>query len=640
MVGGAERRKIMFGFWASRHLIGEMQATDDLKLLREYAINQSESAFETVVSRYVRLVYSAALRQTRDPHLAEEVTQVVFTILATKAGILGDRTILSGWLFKTTRLVAMAQTRTAARQRHYEQEFQMQSEVQSNPPDPIWERISPLLDKALMQLSEKDRQAVLLRYFEDRSLAEIGGSFGIGEDAARMRINRALEKLHRYFSRQGIASTLVVLAGTLSANSVGAAPLALAKTVSVVAAAQGAATHGSTLILIEAALKLMAWTKAKTAIAVGAALLLTTGTGVVTTEIVHAVRAAHYPDIQGAWEGVMLLDEAGVAAGETSRTRLVLKITRTNGQYSATSDWIELGRKDVPMGKVSYDYPALRIQRNIRETWKLTLNDAATQMILDHAVHFTQNDPVLLRRTKTPASVPEKLLVGEFTPRPGSDLQGYWKGTIGTGQEAFPVSLKIAEQADGTFRAEGDDPMQGAIGRPVLVTYQRPSIKFMVASGTGMFEGQVNNDNSEIKGSWIQDGQSTPASIKRADYESEHALETLQNYSFASQEELQGHWRGSWIVPFGDVKVTIRCALDIAKLPDGSYLALLANIDQFGYDAPIAATDFHYEQRKVRMGWKWAGGKYEGRLKDGKLIGTWFQGGGGFPLVFERSGAT
>ena len=80
----------MFGFWASRHLIGEMQTTDDLKLLREYAINHSESAFETVVSRHVRLVYSAALRQTHDPHLAEEVTQVVFTILAKKAGRLGD----------------------------------------------------------------------------------------------------------------------------------------------------------------------------------------------------------------------------------------------------------------------------------------------------------------------------------------------------------------------------------------------------------------------------------------------------------------------------------------------------------------------------------------------------------------------
>jgi hypothetical protein len=162
----------------------------------------------------------------------------------------------------------------------------------------------------------------------------------------------------------------------------------------------------------------------------------------------------------------------------------------------------------------------------------------------------------------------------------------------------------------------------------------------VVASGTGMFEGEINDANSEITGDWIQDGLSTPASIKRADYEAEHALDTHRSYSFESKDDLQGHWKGSWIVPFGDIRVTIRCALDIAKLPDGSYVALLASLDQFGNDAPIPASDFQYDGPNVRMGWKWTEGKYEGRLKDGKLVGTWFQGGGGFPLVFKRSGQT
>lgn len=617
-----------------------MQATGDLELLREYATNNSESAFETLVSRHIRLVYSAALRQIHDPHSAEEVTQAVFIILAKKAKRLSNQTILSSWLFKTTRFVAMAQGRTAARQRHYEQEFHMQAEVQSNPSDPVWEQISPLLDEALMQLSEKDRHAVLLRFFEDRSLADIGSSFGTGEDAARMRINRALEKLHRYFRRHGISSTLAVLGGALAANSVHAAPVALAKSVSVAALAQGAATHGSSLILIQGALKLMAWAKAKTAIVLGTVLLLAGGSSVVTTRIVHAVRAAHYPDIQGAWEGTVLLDDAGVAAGEAARTRLVLKIAKTNGEYTATGDWIELGRRDVPLGKVDYDYPSLLIKRNVREIWKLTLNEAATQMIWDHAIHFIQPDPVLLRRTTTPDPVPEQLAVSEFTPRPGSDLQGYWKGVVGTGQDAFPVNLKIAEQADGTFRAEGDTPMQGAKGRPVLVTYQRPTIKGMVASGSGMFQGEITTDNSEISGSWIQNGQSTPASIKRADYEMEHAQDALGTYSFESQDDLQGHWKGAWIVSFGKVRVSIRLALDIAKLPDGAYSATLVHLDQFPNDAPIPASDFHYKRPSVRMGWKWVDGRYEGKLKDGKIKGTWFQGGGGFPLVFERSGPT
>src|SRR5262249_8210854 len=151
-----------------------MQAMDDLVLLREYQRNHSETAFETLVSRHLRLVYSAALRQTRDPYLAEEVTQAVFIILATKAGKISDKTILSGWLFKTTRFVAMAQRRRAAKRRHIEQEFHMQAEVLSNNSDPLWEQISPLLDEALMALGEQDRQAVLLRFFETKSLAEVG----------------------------------------------------------------------------------------------------------------------------------------------------------------------------------------------------------------------------------------------------------------------------------------------------------------------------------------------------------------------------------------------------------------------------------------------------------------------------------
>ena len=251
---------------------------DDLTLLRKYAASHSEAAFETLVSRHLRLVYSAAMRQIRDPHLAEEVTQAVFIILAKKAGRISDDTILSGWLYKTTRFVAMAQTREAARRRQYEQESNMQSEDQFDAPNLIWDQISPLLDEALAQLGEKDRQAVLLRFFEDKGLAEVGSYLGSGEDAARMRINRALEKLQRYFNRRGISSTTGIIAGAISANSVQAVPPALAKSVTAVAVAKGAAASGSTLTLIKGALKIMAWTKAKTAVVVGVCVLLAAGT--------------------------------------------------------------------------------------------------------------------------------------------------------------------------------------------------------------------------------------------------------------------------------------------------------------------------------------------------------------------------
>src|SRR5882757_1355704 len=215
-----------------------MQDLDDLTLLREYATRDSEAAFAELVSRRLNFVYSAALRQVRDPHLAEEITQAVFIILAQKAGKISDKTILAGWLFKTTRYAAIAQTRTAALRQQREQEAHMQTELQSAAPDPLWEQMSLLLDEALASLGESDRQAVLLRFFENKSLAEVGNELGTGEDNARKRVSRALEKLHRHFNKRGVSSTTAILTGTISAHSVQAAPMALAKSVATLALAK------------------------------------------------------------------------------------------------------------------------------------------------------------------------------------------------------------------------------------------------------------------------------------------------------------------------------------------------------------------------------------------------------------------
>ena len=125
---------------------------NDMTLLREYARSNSEAAFEMLVSRRVSFVYSAALRQVRNPELAEEITQAVFIILAQKAGRIPDKTMLTGWLFKTTRYAALAQMRAAGRRRQHEQEAHMQSEPQPSAPDLFWEQMSPLLDEALATL--------------------------------------------------------------------------------------------------------------------------------------------------------------------------------------------------------------------------------------------------------------------------------------------------------------------------------------------------------------------------------------------------------------------------------------------------------------------------------------------------------
>lgn len=168
--------------------------------------------------------------------------------------------------------------------------------------------------------------------------------------------------------------------------------------------------------------------------------------------------------------------------------------------------------------------------------------------------------------------------------------------------------------------------------------YNRPLVKLAPASGAGLFQGAINSNDSEIIGSWSQGGQSIPAAIKRADYQAEHAQDADKVYASNSKNDLQGHWKGSWVVTIAETTATIRLALDIAKLPDGSYSAMLSNIDDYLND-PIPASAFRYDPPDVRMEWKWKGGAYEGKLKDGKIVGTWFQGGGGFSLVFERNGS-
>ena len=257
-----------------------------MELVRDYAAHQSEQAFETLVSRHVSLVYSAALRQVHDPHLAEEITQAVFIILARKSGSLTAKTILSGWLYRTACYTAKDALRGQRRRQHYEQEAYMQSTLQEAQADPAWQELSPLLDEAMMHLGQGDRDALVLRFFEKKNLREIGAASGMSEDAAKKRVSRALEKLRKYFLKRGVTSAAATIASAISANSVQAAPVGLAKTISAAALAKGAATSTSTLTLVKGATKLMAWTKVKSMIVTGVAAILVVGTTSVTVETV------------------------------------------------------------------------------------------------------------------------------------------------------------------------------------------------------------------------------------------------------------------------------------------------------------------------------------------------------------------
>src|SRR2546426_1087118 len=163
--------------------------TDDMDLLREYARRNSEEAFATLVARHINLVYSVALRQVRDAHLAQEITQAVFIILARKAESLGPKTILPGWLCRTARYASANALTIQRRRQRREQEAHLQSILKESEPS-AWPQIAPLLDEAMEQLGQKDHDAVVLRFFEGKNFKEIGAALGATEDAAKMRVNR------------------------------------------------------------------------------------------------------------------------------------------------------------------------------------------------------------------------------------------------------------------------------------------------------------------------------------------------------------------------------------------------------------------------------------------------------------------
>jgi RNA polymerase sigma factor (sigma-70 family) len=256
-----------------------MTERDDIALLREFAAAGSETAFAALVERHVNLVYSTALRRTGNPHAAQEIAQAVFIVLARKAKSLGAKTVLAGWLFQTARLTAANYLRGEIRRQRREQEAYMQSTL-NEPETDAWRQIAPLLDEAMGRLGERDRNAVVLRFLENKSLAEVGAALGASEDAAKMRVNRALERLRKIFTKRGVDSTAAIIAGAVSANSVHAAPTGLAATISATAV-KGTAVAATVSSLVRGTLKIMTYAKLKLAIGISAAILLAGGVATV-----------------------------------------------------------------------------------------------------------------------------------------------------------------------------------------------------------------------------------------------------------------------------------------------------------------------------------------------------------------------
>ena len=252
---------------------------NDLDLLRQFTRDQSQDAFTALVNRHVNLVYSAALRQVRSPQLAEEIAQSVFADLARDAGKLSGTGFqpvhfLTAWLYQVTRRTAIDVIRKESRRQLREQIAVEMNDMNATAND--WMQIEPLLDDAMAALDETDRSAILLRYFENKNLREVGEALGTSDDAAQKRVSRAVERLRDFFSKRKVTIGASGLAILISANAVQAAPIALAATISASAILAGTAVHTSTVI---ATTKTIAMTTLQKTF-ITAALTAAIGTGI------------------------------------------------------------------------------------------------------------------------------------------------------------------------------------------------------------------------------------------------------------------------------------------------------------------------------------------------------------------------
>ncbi len=249
------RYNILSGFANGDDTLVKMNDIDQ-QLLQRYSRDHAEDAFAELVRRHLNLVYSAALRQVQSPQLAKDVSQSVFNDLAHSASQLKKNTVLSAWLYEVTRRTAIDFIRQETRRKMREQAYTEMNVIDAVS-DENWREVLPHLDAAMEELESADRAAVLLRFFENKSLREVGTELGVSDDAARKRIERAVERLRKFLAQRGVAVGAGGLIVLVSANALQAAPAGLAASIASAAfasaSASAAAASGAAKILAKGA---------------------------------------------------------------------------------------------------------------------------------------------------------------------------------------------------------------------------------------------------------------------------------------------------------------------------------------------------------------------------------------------------
>jgi hypothetical protein len=313
-----------------------------------------------------------------------------------------------------------------------------------------------------------------------------------------------------------------------------------------------------------------------------------------------------------------------------------LRIAGTNGFDSAAADEIDLGKRVFRATRVTYEYPYVRFYLGDWGQCEAKVNANATAMTLEFNREWGLE--LVLQRTNSPDTVPERLSEGDFAARTGSNLQGYWEGGA---RPIFPVNLKIAAQNGGGYRGEMDLPALGVRHWPFTVSDSGPGLNFESQCGAGVFHGRLNSRGTRMIGIFGL-GVEFPFSFTRAEYRPEETPPE-SNYAFSTETDLQGHWAtevdASLLTIVSDGKLKkIPLGLEIAKADDGGYsAALVVPLAEFlGAGDPMPATFFMHPLPSVHLKWMALGTAFDGGLSHGKLSGKWTVAGQSFAATFER----
>jgi RNA polymerase sigma factor (sigma-70 family) len=304
--------------------------TDSQRLLAEYATNGSEPAFRELVSRYLNLVYSTAVRLVNgDTHLAQDAAQTVFVDLARNARTLPRNVMLGGWLHRHTCFVALKMMRGERRRKSREKQAMAMNEEQDYSEANL-AQVAPILDEAINQLGAEDRTAILLRFFERRDLRSVGEALGGSENAAQKRVSRALEELRGLLKNRGVAFSAAALGTVLAGGAVTAAPAGLAVTISSVALTGAAAGTGTTLTF----LKLMTATQMK--LSIGALVIA----GAVTTFVIqHQAQEKLRADNESLRQQITQLQSDNLSLSRREAVaKLMLRLPAPHLQVSAAAE--------------------------------------------------------------------------------------------------------------------------------------------------------------------------------------------------------------------------------------------------------------------------------------------------------------